>query len=232
MYLTEFEKETGLIKINPIQDGIFAIEDFRNIFKWKKGHQVFTCVALVIDYMSPIRYYPLEDRKIKAMDIVFQDRKAFMWNNDEILLAMIAYEALQYDAILEEKKIIEKLRDEKLSEIQMEDESAKKTIKLGELKKIKDILKTFTEENNLIEIINKAPVVNGYEISRLELLLTDKNSFYHVKKRKQFEPGIGEKKSVDEPKEKPVAKQKAKRKQPTRTRIVLKQKRGDKGADN
>lgn len=224
MYLTEFEKETGLIKIGPLDDGIFGIEEFRKLFEWKKGHQVFTCVALVIDYMSPIRFYPLEDRKTKALDIVFQDRKAFAWNNDEVILAMIAYESLQYDPVLEEKKIIEKLRDEKLNEIQIEDDSIKKTVKLNELKKIKEILKTFTEENNLIEIMNKAPVINGYEISRLELLLTDKNSFYHVKRRKQFEPSAEKSGEVGES-EKPKPKPKPKTDGPKRKKITPKPKR-------
>lgn len=190
MYLLELDPITGLIKEDKVLDHWMAIESFRDLVS-KKGYgiQALTCVALVMDYGSIIKNYNEKERILKAMEIVYNNRKAILWNCDEIQLACINYKELQYNPTLEEKELLDGLRIGKLEEIKNEKETAKKTFLLRELNGINDLHDSFEKKNGNKDLFAESIVRNGYALSRLERKILDKKSFYYERtKRQQSEP--------------------------------------------
>lgn len=188
MYLIEIDPITGLIKDDEVLDGWKAIPSFLALFE-KEGYGIkaITCVALVMDYTSIIKNYSEKERPIKAMEIVFDNRKALNWNCDEIQLACINYKELQYNPTLEEKSLLEELRISKLNEIKNVKSSFEKTTLLRELGSINDLVKSFEAKNGTANTFNESPVRNGYVLSRLEIKILDQKSFYYDRKKRKAE---------------------------------------------
>ncbi len=157
MYLIEIDPITGLIKDDDVLDGWKAIPSFLALFE-KEGYGIkaMTCVALVMDYTSIIKNYSEKERPIKAMEIVFDNRKALNWNCDEIQLACINYKELQYNPTLEEKSLLEELRISKLNEIKNVKTSFEKTTLLRELGSINDLVKSFEAKNGTANTFNES----------------------------------------------------------------------------
>lgn len=191
MYLTSIEKNTGLVDIELDRDGFYAIPEFRKILNLtdKKesdyGRKVFTVVALVVDYESSIRFYNHKEKPAKAEDIVFLRRNVILFNSPEIQEAMIAYSKLQLSLELEEKRMLDEMKADKLQEINNTDnkETAIKMRLFGDLDKINTQIKKFNEEYEDKDLFSASPVRNGYTLGRLEQKLLNKNSFYYVEQR-------------------------------------------------
>lgn len=188
MYLIEIDPITGLIKNDEVLDGWKAIPSFLALFE-KEGYGIkaLTCVALVMDYTSIIKNYSEKERPIKAMEIIFDDRKALNWNSDEVQLACINYKELQYNPTLEEKSLLDELRISKLNEIKNVKTSFEKTTLLKELSNINDLVKSFEAKNGASNVFNESPVRNGYALSRLEIKILDQKSFYYERKKRRAE---------------------------------------------
>lgn len=186
MYLCKLNSVTGLIDLSSDQDGFYAIPEFRKLLSdTKLGLQKLTCVALVVDYSSPIRQYHEKEKPLKAMDNVLNDRKAFLWNSDEIQEALLAYQALQHDLDLEEDKMLRGLRFEKQMQVSNEQDISKKLYLMQELQKIKNVIADFENQTAGKDLFENSPVRNGYSLSRLEQKLENKKSFYHVNTEKR-----------------------------------------------
>lgn len=185
MYLLQLNPITGLVKEDPELDGYLAIESFRVLVQ-KEGYGIraLTAVALVIDYGSPIKNYNERERPKKAVEIVYNNREAILWNCDEIQLACINYKELQYNPTLEEKKIIDDLRVEKLDEIKEAPDTFEKQKKLRELGSINELSEQFDKKNGTKDLFTESPVRNGYSLSRLERKITDLKSFYYGKQQR------------------------------------------------
>lgn len=186
MYLLQLNTFTGLIKEDAELDQWMAIESFRNLVnKDGYGLHALTCVALVIDYGSIIKNYSEKERPLKAMEIVFNNRKALNWNSDEIQIACIAYKDLQYNPQLEEKTLLDELRITKLNEIKEADSTYKKTVLLKELSSINDLHDSFDKKNSSKDGFEESPVRNGYSLLRLEIKILDPKSFYYERKKRE-----------------------------------------------
>jgi hypothetical protein len=196
MYLLKINPFTGLLEDDDVLDGWMAIESFRNLVAMKGyGLHALTCVALVCDYASIIKNYSEKERPLKAMETVYNDRKAILWNCDEIQLACINYKQLQYNPKLEEKSLLDELRINKLNEIKEADDTYKKTLLLKELSNINDLHDSFDKKNGTKDFFESSPVRNGYTLSRLEVKILDQKSFYYERQRKQEQSVSGEEKS-------------------------------------
>lgn len=141
MYLTQFDRKTGLLDIEDIDDGVMSIKEFRDLVNSKEfGLPCLTAVALVADYKSPIKYYDDNDRPKKAMEEVTGQRKAWEWNLEIIQVALKKYDALQYDPVLEEGRIYFDQKVKKLKEIQAydnlpKDDPRRQVTRMSDLKK-------------------------------------------------------------------------------------------------
>jgi len=188
MYLLELNSFTGLIKEDAELDGYLAIESFRILVN-KEGYglRALTCVALVMDYGSIIKSYSEKERPLKAMEIVFNNRKALNWNCDEIQLACINYKQLQPNPVLEEKMLLNELRITKLEEIKNAETTYQKTTLLKELANINDLNDSFDKKNGDKDTFAESPVRNGYKLLRLEIKILDPKSFYYERKRRETE---------------------------------------------
>lgn len=191
MYLTRLNDKTGLVLIEDNQDGLLAIKEFRDILDSSNhGLHCLTSIALTADYQSPIKYYSDEDRPKKAMEEVTGDRSSWEWNVDIIQKALRKYDALQYDPTLEEGRIHYDQKVKKLKEIQgydtlpTDDDRRKKTTIVQLKKELRAINVDIDEYDKRIsgkDIYKDSPVVNGYQLSRLEQKLEKTNSFYHTR---------------------------------------------------
>lgn len=188
MYLMQLDPFTGLIKEDKDLDGWMAIPSFRDLVS-KEGYGIkaLTCVAIVIDYGSLIKNYNEKERPLKAMEIVFDTRKAILWNCDEIQLACINYKELQYNPALEEKTLLDDLRINKLNEVKNANTSYLKTSLLKELSNINDLHDSFDKKHAAKDMFSESPVRNGYKLSRLEIKILDKKSFYYERKKREAE---------------------------------------------
>lgn len=184
MYLTEINKVTGLVDIEKDNDGVLAIKEFNRLINDKNlGIKAFTVVALICDYLSPFRHYIESDRQIKALDNIYEDRKAIKMKSEPIQEAMAKYYSLQYNHVLEEKKLLEELKVKKINEIKNEEDESEKIKKLKQLSQINNELESFNKKNEGKDLYTESPVRNGYKLSRLEQKLEDPKSFYYVKER-------------------------------------------------
>lgn len=197
MYLTKINSKTGLLDLQDEKDGILAITDFREVIEDKKlGLSCLTAVALVADYLSPIKFYSEEDRPRKAMEEVTGDRDKWIWKQEKIQRALKKYDDLQFDPVIEEGKLyyeakIRKMQEYKESEKyygkkhNIEDEDGnEKTFKepariRQEISKINDDIEKWAKQTQGKDIYAKSPVKNGYTLSRLEQKIEKKNSFYN-----------------------------------------------------
>lgn len=188
MYLLQLNPITGLLKEDDELDGWMAIESFRDLLaKEGYGIRALTCVALVMDYASIIKNYSEKERPLKAMEIVFNKRKALNWNCDEIQLACINYKELQYNPTLEEKTLLDELRITKLNEIKNAENTFKKTTLLKELSNINALHDSFESKNGGKDSFTESPVRNGYKLTRLEVKILDKKSFYYERQKRESE---------------------------------------------
>jgi hypothetical protein len=188
MYLLQLNPITGLVKDDPELDSWIAIDSFRDlVLKPGYGIQALTCVALVMDYASLLKNYSEKERHLKAMEIVFNNRKALNWNCDEIQLACINYKELQYNPSLEEKRLLDELRIGKLNEIKDAEGTFKKTSLLKELANINDLHDSFDKKNSSKDLFAESPVRNGYKLTRLEIKILDRKSFYYERKKRETE---------------------------------------------
>lgn len=186
MYLIEIDKETGLIKEDPLLDGWFAIPSFRAIASQENGLEKLTVIALFTDYLSPIRFYGVEDRYKKAMDIVFQKRDLVFWAKEETQKAVEDYKTLQYSHDLEEGKMYKQEKIKALQKVQSgEDangdplsENDKQTL-FRRIKELNTNIDDFEKRNETKDLFSESPVRNNYKLSRLEQKLLNKKSFYY-----------------------------------------------------
>lgn len=186
MYLTRIDPKTNLIDISDTQDGILSIDAFAKIINDKNfGIACMTCIALSVDYGSPMRKYPRLERPMAAMRFVTGDTKSFPWANDKVMEACDVYERLQFNEDLEEISIIRQMRLEKLAELKDTSDTLQRTHILNEIKKIKEMQKRYTDEDEARFIDESDAKKNQYKLSRLENKLKNKNTFYHVRKKQQ-----------------------------------------------
>lgn len=188
MYLTRINPKTNLIDVSDTQDGVLCIKAFSEIIKDKNfGIECMTCIALAVDYASPMRMYPRLERPFAAMRFVTGNTKSFPWNNDLVMEACDVYERLQFNADLEELNIIKQMRLEKLAELRDAKDTLTRTNILAEIKKVKEMEKRYTDEDMARFIDESESKKNQYKLSRLEHKLKNKNTFYHVRKQQQRE---------------------------------------------
>lgn len=186
MYLTRIDPKTNLIDVSDTQDGILCIPSFADIVNDKEfGIECMTCIALSVDYASPMRMYPRIERPLAAMRFVTGSTKKFPWNNDKVMEACDVYERLQFNPDLEEINIIKQMRLEKLAELSEAKETSERTVILNEISKIKLMEKKYTDEDQARFIDESEAKKNQYKLSRLENKLKNKNTFYHVRKQQQ-----------------------------------------------
>ena len=180
MYLVEIDKATGLVKYEGPYDGIMAIKAFRAVVNEKGlGIECFTAIAMVVDWLSTIRHYSLNDRPKKAMYHVTKKRNAFPWANKLIQDALEKYSELQYNPDLVEKESLDNLLRGKLIEIKENKSPGKTTELFKQLNTIKELIKTWNKDNEDKNPFSEGPVVEGYLLSRLEEKMMDKHSFYN-----------------------------------------------------
>ena len=187
MYLTSIDKKTGLVDIEDTNDGVLAIKTFRDLIE-QKGLECFTCVALVVDYLTPIRHYAFRERHIKAMRDVTGDGKAFAWGEDIIQTACLKYEELQFNADLRELELLKTERQKKIQAVESTEDDDEKARIFKKLKDIRESQENLKSKMNFKEIVQQAPTINGYTLSRLEAKITNKNSFYHGEKSNAKRP--------------------------------------------
>lgn len=184
MYLIEISQYTGLVKDEVVLDGWKGILAFKEIVNDPKlGLECLTAIAYAVDYASPIRYYPIQDRPKKAMDLVTGNRNAFDWNQDKIQVAMNVYNELQFNPSLQEKLMLDELRLQKLKEIEQEkDDNIKKEL-FKDLKEINSLIKEFKKYHEEYDLYDSSPTRSGYKLTRLEQKLLNKKSFYYDNKK-------------------------------------------------
>jgi len=184
VYLTEVDSN-GLVRIDKADDGVMSIPEFRVVIKDKElGVECFTCIALVADHLTPIRHYIDKDKPAKAMGIVKNDRKAYIWDQEKIQLALVKYRDLQYNPIIEEKRALMEMQMTKLEEIKSERNGDKKVELFKQLNTIKGLIDNFNKDYADIDPFADGPVINGYKLSRLEEKVLDKSSFYNTRNSK------------------------------------------------
>jgi len=189
MYLTKINKKTGLVELGGVHDGVLAFPTFKKLIDNPKfGIEAFTCVALTVDHMTPIRNYAFKERHKRAMRDVMGKTDAFPWGNDLIQNALILYADLQYDDDLAEISLLQKMRKDKFAQARDETDEIKKYQLLNELTKIKKQLKEFESGVDQAALLDKAPSKGDYDLKRLEQKLINKKSFYHDKARKIARP--------------------------------------------
>mgnify|MGYP003640316804 CR=1 FL=1 len=187
MYLTRVNPKDGLLFIEDGEDGILCIKEFRDLVNDKKyGLMCLTAVALTADYQSKINFYDDKDRPRKAQEEVTGNRDYWEWKSEPIQKALKKYEALQFDPTLEEKRIYDIQKVLKLREMEnypdLSEDEKKKTSMVQLRKDMRLINQDIAELEKRTEnkdIYSNSPVVNDYELSRLEQKLESKNSFYH-----------------------------------------------------
>lgn len=184
MYLTEIDPKTGLLKIDDAYDGVLAISDFKKVIDMH-GLACMTCVALTVDYLTPIRYYAYKERHIKAMRDTTGKSDAFDWGLDEIQLACKKYKELEFHPDIEEMELLKEMRLAKIKEVEAAENDEDKQEKFKELAKIRNLQEEFSKKLDMNEIIGGSPTINGYSLSRLEQKITNKNSFYHGKQKNE-----------------------------------------------
>ena len=186
MYLLEFDSKTNLIVDIPTNDSWKGIKDFANLVNDKRfGLEAFSAVALAVDYASIISHYPEKDKPAKAMEIIYGNRKALVWNSDLIQKACKTYAGLQYNPELEEKAILEGMVNNKLQEAREAETDSIKLAKMAEYNKIKKQLDTFNEKHKDGDLFQNAPTRDGYTLSRLEEKMLRRKSFYYDRKEKE-----------------------------------------------
>jgi hypothetical protein len=181
MYLVEISNRTGLIKEDPLLDGYNAIKSFKIIVD-TLGLEALTIIALACDYQSPLRYYSMKDRPYAAMRFVTGKKNAFVWEQDIIQEAMNDYLELQKDQVLEEGMLLKDLKEQQLIKIKEERSTIIKAGLFKELGEINNLIKKYDNDNKNRDIFAQSPVKNGYSLSRLEVKIINKNSFYYGKK--------------------------------------------------
>lgn len=183
MYLVETDPKTGLVLYTGLHDGIMLIPEFNAVISdVSLGIEAFTCVALSIDWTTPIRNYIIEDRPKKAMYTITGKRDTFVWNQDKIQLCLKKYMELQFNPDLMERDKLADMRLKQLNKIDAEDNPVELSIMFKQLNLIKGLQSDWDKANEDKNLFSEAPVVNGYKLSRLEEKATDKRSFYHEQK--------------------------------------------------
>ena len=181
MYLVDVDTVSGLVKVEGSYDGLMFVKEFREVVNDPMlGVECMTCIALVADWLTPIRYYTERDRPIKAMRNVMNNGTAFIWKQKKIQEALIKYKELQYNPALVEKNTLDSMLIEKLNEIKKEKNKQKQIDLFNQLSTIKELLKSWNKQNEDINPYADGPIEGGYPLSRLEEKLKDRNSFYNV----------------------------------------------------
>lgn len=181
MYLTEIDKATGLIKVDKRFDGVYAIKEFREILNDPKlGIEVMTCIALVADWLSEIRYFRLKDRPKKAMRIVRDKHWDLDWNIEPIQKALKKYEELQYNPDLVEKRMLDEMLQDLLVKIKDAKKQEMRLEYFKQLDTVKGLIQTWNKNHVDDDPMAQGPVDNGYSLSRLEEKAMDRKSFYNV----------------------------------------------------
>ena len=180
MYLVELDPKDGLILVDGQYDGVMSIKEFREIINNPElGRECMTAIALTLDWQSPLRYYTEKDRPGRSMKEVKQDIKAFVWDREEIQAALIKYSDLQYNASLVEKHQYDQMEMEIMAEIRAEKDRSKQLEGFKQLDTIKGLKGNWIKQNADLNPFAEGPIVNGYQLSRLEEKSNDRNSFYH-----------------------------------------------------
>lgn len=183
MFLTRIDPKTGLVDLGGTDDGIMAIIDFRKIIQTPKlGIECFTCIALTVDYLSPIHFYPAKERHIRAMKNITGKSNSFLWANDFIQKACLTYSDLQYNPIFEEREMLLEMRLAKLADIKDAADDLKKRTLFADLEKIKSLQDKFNKNTDIESALQESSAAGDYNLSRLEKRIIDKKSFYHEKR--------------------------------------------------
>lgn len=187
-----------MVDISKTQDGVLAITAFREVINDPNlGLACFTAIALTVDHLSPKRNYNENDRPRVAMEEVSGNRDKWVWNQEKIQVALVKYSELQYDPDIEEGKIHTQRKMNKLIEFkEAEEYHAKPRNKddqelthkspstiAGELRKINEDIREYNKNVQGKDLYKDSPANQGeYNLSRLEILVKKKNSFYKDKR--------------------------------------------------
>lgn len=170
MFLLELDIKTGLIEENPPSSGWRGIKRFRDLYD-KKGIKALTVIALTCDYLSVFSNYKTADRFQRALEEIYGKRTALKIDDDLIVQAMEAYNELQFDPDLEQKRINNDIKLRLLNKIaeanKKEDDAEIGRLTL-QLHKHEESLAKFNLRFNKKEAIARSVTGNGYELTRIE----------------------------------------------------------------
>lgn len=190
--MTRIDKNTNLVDISDVNDGVLAIKAFADVINHPDlGIRCFTCIALAVDYGSVYRRYPVNERPKAAMRFVTGSVETFHWDQDLIMEACYVYNELQFNEDMEEIRILQVMRVEKLTELKdAKDFETRKRI-LTEIKRIKEDQSRYSDSafNKLLD--DSESKSNGYKLRRLEQKQKNKNTFYYGRKAARTEKPIG-----------------------------------------
>ena len=181
MYLVELDPLDGMVLIGKQFDGVMAIKEFRNVVNDKElGRACMTAIALSVDHLSKIKYQTPKDRPGKAMKVVTNNLNKWVWNQEKIQLALKKYDELQYDPVIEEKRLLDGMLTSTLIEIRdFKGIDADKIQKFSQLEKIQKLVESWNRKNEDLNPYAGGPVEEGYTLSRLEEKERDRHSFYN-----------------------------------------------------
>ncbi len=187
MYLTILNQKTGLVNLDDVNDGVLSIKCFRDLIEDKSlGLECFTCVAMTVDYKSPIRYFAFKERHNRAMREVTGDGKKYRWgHNQKIVEACIMYAELQYDPKIDELDQLNELWLSKLKSAKDEDDSEKKLSLIKKSSEVKKLIENILKGESRDSLLDNAPTKNGYKLSRLEIKVQQRKSFYHEQQKRE-----------------------------------------------
>lgn len=188
MYLVRINPKTNLVDIEDTQDGVLSIKAFSDVINHKDfGLECFTCIALAVDYASPMRRYPYKERPAATMRFVTGKADKWGWAQDLIMEACGVYEQLQFNPDLEQINLLKEMEVDKLAELSVAKDFYERKTAMKELDEIKQMKRKYTDEDESRLIDESETKKNGYKLSRLEMKLKNKNTFYHVRRKKQRE---------------------------------------------
>lgn len=169
-----------MVDLSDINDGVLAIKEFKNVIDAEHlGIQAFTAIALTIDHETPWKFYDYKERHIKAMREVTGNGESFNWGDDLIQLALKKYDELQYNPTIKELQLLEEIQHKKIEQVETAEDLDEKQKLLKGLGEIRTLRKEMISSINMTEVLNDAPTINGYTLTRLEQKVKNDKSFYH-----------------------------------------------------
>lgn len=169
MYLIQLNN-FGNIDDCPSNSGWKAIKEFRVLVE-KYDIRYLLLVALSVDYLSPYSHYSDNERILKAKDEIFERSKKINFNDELIVAAIEKYRMLQFNANLEQERVLKNIQIRILNNINLANQNENEVdIEkfTGRLSKHNKVMDEFNKNFKKEEEIKKAVTKSGYELSRIE----------------------------------------------------------------